>query len=281
MIIFVLRSLWRLVVLALGIALAFAVVAIAFPYLDRRLPLFIAILVLYVGLAYFALPALLRTWRLLIRPNHIPLYVTTRDGIPSDPVNIAIVTKSRHQLIRAMKKAGWYTADKATFRSGLREAYAILFDKPYPTAPFSNLFLFNRPFDIGFQIPYGKNDSPRHRHHVRFWQLIEPTKQDHGHFRFWLKHFKKFMGLEKTIWIGAAIDDTNALGIRWYNLQITHRNHPLHYHERDFIIDSLRQADLIKEVSEVKAGDPFNMRSQNIGVNFVSDGRLSIVELAK
>lgn len=272
------RLVWRLLVLGLGIGLAYASAFVALPYLDSRLPFFIALLLVYIGVAYFGLPALIRTWRLIIRPNHIPLYSTTRDGLPSDPVNIAIVTKSKRQLIKTMKQAGWYTADKATLRNIVREAYAIIFNKSYPTAPFSTLYLFNRPFDVGFQIPYGKNGSPRHRHHVRFWQLVD-HQQDHGHFRFWIKHFRQFIGKEKTIWIGAAIDDVAIYGIRWYNLQVTHRTHPLHHHERDFLIDSLKKIKSVKNVHEAKAGDPFQIRSQQIGVNFVCDGRLSIVEL--
>jgi hypothetical protein len=189
-----------------------------------------------------------------------------------------VVAKNKRQFVKAMKKAGWYTADKASLRNTLREGYAILFNKPYPTAPFSALYLFNRPFDIGFQIPYGKNGSPRHRHHVRFWQLVD-LKEDHGHFRFWVRHFRRFIGKEKTVWIGAAIDDVAIYGIRWYNLQVTHRTHPLHHRERDFLIKSLRDIKAIKSTSEVRAGDPFQIRSQQIGINFVCDGRLSVVEL--
>lgn len=277
--VFVIRSVWRGTVLALGIGLAYATAFVAFPYLDRRLPVFIALLVLYIGLAYFALPTLIRFWRLLIKPDHIPLYVTTRDGIPSDPVNIVIVAKSKHHLVRSMKKAGWHTADKATLRNTIREGWAMLWDKPYPTAPFSRLFLFNRPFDVGFQIPYGKNDSPRHRHHVRFWELIESDKKDHGHFRFWMRHFRQFISRRKTIWIGAAIDDIHIYGIRRYSLQVTHRTHPKHTLERDLIIDTLQKAGHVKYVSEVKAGEPFAMRSQQIGNSYVSDGRLKVVEL--
>ena len=278
MILLVLRSLWRLIVLGMGVWLAYLAVFDVFPFLDRQLPFFFALLLMYIAVAYFGLPALMRTWRVFIRPDHIPLYVTTRDGIPSDPVNIAVVAKSRHQFIRSMKKAGWYTADKLTLRTGLRSMVAMAFNKPYPTAPFSSLFLFNRRFDIGFQIPYGKNGSPRHRHHVRFWQLID-RREDHGHFRFWVRHFRRFMGREKTIWIGAAMDDIHIYGVRWYNLQVTHRTHPKHTRERDLIIESLEKAGQVLAVSEAQAGAPFEMRSQQIGNTFISDGTLKIVEL--
>jgi hypothetical protein len=179
-----------------------------------------------------------------------------------------------------MKKAGWYTADKATISNSFREGWAMLWNKPYPTAPFSNLYLFNRPFDVGFQIPYGKNGSPRHRHHVRFWELTESPRKDHGHFRFWSRHFRNFITRRKIVWIGAAIDDIHIYGIRWYNLQVTHRTHPKHTQERDLIINSLKESGSVKFVTEVKAGDPFEMRSQQIGMSYVSDGKLKVVELS-
>jgi hypothetical protein len=277
---FVLRSIWRLLILALGIGLAYFSVFVAFPYLNSRLPVFFALLFVYIGVAYFGLPTIIRTLRLVIRPNHIPLYATTRDGLPSDPVNIAIAARSKRHLIKSMKQAGWFTADKATLKNGVREAYAIVFNKPYPTAPFSNLYLFNRPFDVGFQIPYGPNGSPRHRHHVRFWQLIDlPTPKDDTHFHFWARRFHRFISRKKSIWIGAAIDDTSPYGIRWYNLQITHRTHHLHYNERDFIIESLKKAKQVKDVTKVKAGKPFEMRSQQVGVSFICDGTIQVVEL--
>ncbi len=276
---FFLRSIWRLFILSLGVGLAYLSAFVAFPYLDSQLPFFIALLVVYVGVAYFGLPTLLRTWRLIIRPNHIPLYVTTRDGLPSDPVNIAVVAKSKRDFIKAMKQAGWYTADKATLRNGLREIYAIVFDKPYPTAPFSALYLFNRPFDLGFQMPFGANSSPRKRHHVRFWRVTEEVK-DHGHGRFWTRRLKRFIGREKTIWIGAATEDIHARGIRWYNLQLTHGQRGAHYRERDFIIKSLQATGSVKTISEIKAGEPFQMRGQGLGLSFVCDGRLTVVNLS-
>jgi hypothetical protein len=279
MAIFLLHTVWRLLVLALGILLAYLSIFVAFPFLDQRLPIFFAFIIVYIGVAYFAIPYLIRILRIVIKPNHIPLYVTTRDGLPSDPVNIAIVAKSKHHLIEAMQKAGWHTADKLTMKTMLHEAWALLYNKPYPTAPFSALYLFNRPFDVGFQIPYGKNNSPRHRHHVRFWQLLN-RKEDHGHFRFWIRHFKRFLGKEKTVWIGAAIDDISPYGIRWYNLQVTHRNHPKHHHERDLIIKSLKKTGKVKAVSEVKAGEPFAFHGQSIGSSIVSDARLKVVELS-
>lgn len=215
-----------------------------------------------------------------MKPTHIPRYATTGDGWPADPVNIAIIAKSARHLRRAMERAGWREADRLTLRNSLREAYAILFDKPYLTAPFSNLYLFGRKSDLGFQIAYGKNKSPRKRHHVRFWRLHDkPTAADDHHYLYWFERIKHLFGRKRTIWIGAAIDDKDAVGVQWHNLQLTHGNNPEHTLERDFIIESLKAVGAVKVIADIKDGEPFKMRSQNVGTSFVVDGYIKVVTL--
>lgn len=275
-----LRMVWRLGVFALILVSTYLTIFELFPFLDRRFPVILVVILMYLVVSYGIIPGIIKIWRLVIKQNHIPRYVTTPDGWPADPINIAIVAHSKRQLIKAMKRAGWYTADKATFRNLFREAYAIIFAQPYPTAPFSDLKLFGRSFDVGFQIPYGLNDSPRHRHHVRFWELIEPPgiKHDH-HYNFWLRRVRHLIGREKRLYIGAAIDDVGANGIRWRNLQITHKNDPDHLEERDLIVKSLEKQGLVKSSTMVHAGEPFKMRSQNIGTSFIVESELQVIEL--
>lgn len=274
------RTLWRVIVLALVIGLAYVSTFVLLPFLDRRLPIFPAILIVYLIIAYVGIPIVIQAWRLVFKPNHIPRYVTSPDGWPVDPVNIAVVAKNKRQLVTYMRQAGWYTADKASVKNMMREAYALLFAKSYPTAPFSALYLFGRTFDVGFQIPYGKNGSPRHRHHVRFWQLIEkPHIDKNDHFTYWLERVRRFFGRKRTVWIGAAINDVKPFAIRWRNLQFTHGNDPDHTKERDLIIQSLQSAGLVKKVSTIKDGEPFKIRSQNLGRTFIADGNIKVVEL--
>lgn len=277
---FLWRTLWRLLVLLLVIGLAYVSTFVLLPFLDRRLPIFPTLLILYLLIAYVGIPLIIRIWRIVFKANHIPRYVTSPDGWPVDPVNIAIVAKNKHHLIRSMRDAGWYTADKATIKNMLREAYAMIFARAYPTAPFSSLYLFGRPFDVGFQIPYGRNGSPQHRHHVRFWQLIEKPHIDKSdHFSYWLARVRRFFGRKRTIWIGAAVDDVYPFAIRWRNLQFTHGNDPEHTKERDYIILTLLEAGLVRKVNVIKDGEPFKIRSQNLGRTFIVDGNIKVVEL--
>src|SRR5690606_556474 len=158
----------------------------------------------------------------------------------------------------------------------------IFLNRPYPEAPFSQLYLFGRPFDVGFQKPANDIMSPRSRHHVRFWLLEEPKDNKHlHHFDFWHRKVKHLLGIDKQIWIGAAIKDTNILGIRWRSGSLTHQISPDVAAERDLIINDLSSAHQVRTVDVVAAGKPFSFRGQTIhrGGPLICDGTLSVVEL--
>lgn len=270
----------RLLVFVLGLGLVYVTVFYAFPYFNEKLPLALALFVLYCLLAYIAIPALLRFRYLLFKPDHIPFYSTTSDGWPADPVNVAIVANGKRDLIAAMKRAGWYTADKSTLSTYIRSGWAMLWGKAYPNAPFSTLYLFGRPFDIGFQIPRGKNLSPRARHHVRFWRLERPEDKRHrGHYHFWRRHLQHLFGADEQIWIGAAVDDTSVFGIQWRNGRLTHRVALDTDEERDFLIQTLRDAERVKHTKTIQAGKPFMFRGQQWHHRFICDGNIRVVTL--
>ena len=114
-----LRLLWRLFVGVVAAGLAYGTVFLFYPYLDNHLPLLINLVILYVLVAYFGIPFLFRLWHLVLRPRHLPLYVTSADGWSSDPVNIAIVCKNQRQLEKAMQKAGWHAGELPTAQLSL------------------------------------------------------------------------------------------------------------------------------------------------------------------
>ncbi len=275
------RILWRILILALGIALAFGVINQAYPFLDQYMPVWLVFLVLYIALAYIGIPALIRLWRMVIKPDHLPIYATTRDGWASDPVNIAIVCKSQSHLIKAMQKAGWSVAAKGTLVNNLRTGLAILLSDHYPEAPMSRLFLFGRSQDIGFQIQDGDSPSPRHRHHVRFWKVKTPEKNDEHH-DFWHNLVRLFRRRSSEVWIGSATHDISFIALRTRNFQLTHQIDSDTNKERDYLIKTLADSNLLKgEVNEVTSGHELEFRGQTFGVNIIVDGRLKVIRLSK
>ena len=82
-----------------------------------------------------------------------------------------------------------------------------------------------------------------------------------------------------SLWVGAAIYDSGPVAIRWRNGQITHQVHPNADFERDFIIESLERAGVLRTLTDIKAGEPYRGRGQAIGVTVIADGFVKLVEL--
>jgi len=275
------RIIWRCLIFLLGCLSLWLIVTYFIPWADTKVPLFFAFLGAYCLLAYIVIPNLIRLFRLVVKPNHIPLYVTTGDGWPSDPVNIAIVTKDRAALIKAMTKAGWDLADEHNLRNSLRELRSIIFNKPYPNAPFSNLYLFGRKHDIGFEISTNRARSARTRHHVRFWKLEEPTRtiDDHPHQSFWQHKLRRMFTSKKEVWIGAATEDVIPFAIRWRTGQLTHGVSHESDRERDYIIHALRDNKLVRKEFSTDPGEQVVFRGQEFRTIFVTDGAVKVIEL--
>lgn len=275
------RLAWRVFVGGVAALLAYGTAFLFYPYLQDRLPLVVNLVLLYVLVAYLVIPFLVRLWHLVLRPKHLPLYATSGDGWSSDPVNIAVVCRSEKQLRHHMERAGWTVADKVTLKTMAKMGWAMLRRRSYPTAPFSSLYLFGRKQDIGFQIQTGIPVSPRHRHHVRFWQLKADPKESHEHTTFWQDIFQLFTGKKQQIWIGAATHDIGPFAFRVRNLQVTHQIDKETTRERDFVITTLEKANALKRHEVIPAGEPIKFRGQTFGVNIVTDGTLHVVELKR
>jgi hypothetical protein len=265
----------------LGVAALLFVASVTWPYSGSRPAIFVALLIIYCMMAYVVIPNLMRLFHVFSRPDHIPVYVTTGDGWPSDPVNLAIVAKSRKQLIGAMQEAGWYVADPLTFRNNFREFVSIVFNTSYPEAPLSNLYLFDRPHDIGFEIPTNGAMSARTRHHVRFWRLTRPERESRHrtHYDFWRTKVRQVLGVDRDVWIGAATEETKAIDIQWRTGRLTHGGSHEADKERDFIIESLQKTKKVKSVSETEPGEPVRFRGQQFRTFYITDGRIKIIQL--
>ena len=269
---------WRLLIFLLGIVLAFGVVDKAVPYLHHYMPIGLVFLVIYLLAAYIAIPALIRLWRIVIKPNHLPVYVTTSDGWASDPINIAVICRSREHLIKNMNQAGWSVAGNGLV-ANFHTVYAFIRKQAYPGATMSRLFLFNRPQDIAFQLQDGNPPSPRHRHHVRFWKLESPIERDDQH-DFWHNLMSLFIHRRSEIWIGAATHDIRPIALRMRNFQLTHLIDQDTNAERDFLIQTLVDSHQIRATAEeITSGEQLKFRGQTFGVNIIVDGRLKVVRL--
>ena len=143
------RLFQRLLILGLGIFSIWLIV-FAFELVDRRLPWILALGIAYGAGAYLVLPRAVRMGLKILQRNRVPSFTITGDGLPGDPINVALLG-TLQQLRTAFADAGWSEADRLGLVSSLRMIRAFVFNKSYPTAPFSTLYLFGRGQDIGFQ----------------------------------------------------------------------------------------------------------------------------------
>lgn len=263
----------RALVFAIGAISVWLIVFVIFDAADNRLPLLLAAAVTYGVGAYVVLPRAVRIGLRVLRHGRVPSYTLTGDGLPGDPINIALIG-SYSELTAAFAKAGWSEADKLSLVSSLRMVQSFLFNRPYRTAPFSTLFLFDRGQDIGFQLPIG--DSPRKRHHVRFWGLpAQRAQATLGEPEFW-RGSARPADDEPALWVGAATRDTG-FSLTRLTFQITHATDSDTNEERDFLMGVLASAELVTKARSYEPGERVSIGRVN---HYVTDGFVAVAELA-
>ena len=87
----VMRFLRRLAIFALGVFCVWLIVFVVFETTDRRLPWVLAVSITYGFAAYIILPRAIRLGLKIVQHKRVPSYTITGDGLPGDPVNVALV----------------------------------------------------------------------------------------------------------------------------------------------------------------------------------------------
>jgi hypothetical protein len=222
----------------------------------RRLATRLILLVLlWLLLAYLVLPV---AWRERARRHpalkDIPGVTYTANGIPGDPLNVALVG-TEGQVDAAMLAAKWYPANPITLRSSLRIAADTVLHRSYDEAPVSSLYLWGRKEDLAFEQPVGA--SPRQRHHVRFWRAEQVDEQG------------------RPLWAGSATFDIG-VGLSHTTGQITHHIAADIDAERDHVIGSLNAAHVLADVYWID-GFHQQLSGENGGGDpYHTDGRLAV-----
>jgi hypothetical protein len=267
------RLLQRLLVLALGVFSVWLIVFVVFEVADNRLPWILAVAVTYGAAAYIILPRTVRMSLKILKRRHVPRYTVTADGLPGDPVNLVLIG-TLEELRTAFAAAGWSTADPLDLKSSWRMIRAFLCNSSYPTAPFSTLYLFGRGQDIGFQKAI--DNSPRKRHHVRFWALgFEHAEATLGTASFWLNTDRPG-DAEQVLWVGAGTRDTG-FSLTRLTFQVTHATDSDTNAERDYVMAELGKNGVIGTVSSVHARAHLPTARVN---RYVTDGDVAVATLA-
>ena len=266
------RLLQRLLVVGLGVVGVWLIIFVIYPVADHRLPWFLALGATYGIAAYVVLPRLVRMALKILQRRHVPRYTITGDGLPGDPVNLALVGDFA-QLRAAFSAAGWAEADQLSLASSWRMTRAFVLNSPYPTAPFSTLYLFGRGQDVGFQKAI--DNSPRQRHHIRFWALsIERARNELGSADFWLNTDRPPLAA-RVLWVGAGTRDIG-LSFTKLTFQITHATDADTNAERDFVMSELKRSSKIEDAIALQSGQTLGAAQIN---HYVTDGEVALARL--
>ena len=187
-----------------------------------------------------------------------PRHTITAQGWQGDPVNIAFIG-SDEELHRMLATAGWYAADPITLETSLRIAADVVLRKPYPHAPVSDLYLWRRRQDVAFEQPVG--DSPKQRHHVRFWRSHEVDHEG------------------EPLWLGAATFDER-VEISRTTGGVTHKIDSDIDRERNKIVVDAHRSGVLEGYYWV---DQFHRERQGRnggGDPYFTDGRLAVGVIA-
>ena len=270
---FLIRILQRAAILGLGV-LSVCLIVFVFMWVDSSLPWILALSVTYGLAAYVILPRVVRMGLKILQRRHVPRFTVTADGLPGDPVNLALIG-TLGQLRAAFATAGWTGADRLNLASSWRMARAFVLNEPYSAAPFSTLYLFGRGQDFGFQRAI--DNSPRKRHHVRFWaKTLAQVEADVDAPSFWLNTDRPNED-DCVLWVGAVTKDTG-FSLTRLTFQVTHSTDSDTNAERDYIINVLSKRDVIENVTLYKAGDQLLTKHVN---RYITDGEVAIAGLVE
>ncbi|HEX3321230.1 MAG TPA: LssY C-terminal domain-containing protein [Terriglobales bacterium] len=189
--------------------------------------------------------------------HNAPMRTATPGNKPSDPTNLMFIGSQR-ELIAAFTEAGWLQANDLNVKSALKTATATLRQTGYNDAPVSTLMLQGRPPELVFQKSL---NTFAKRHHLRVWQL---TSTHNG----------------RNVWVAAATHDiatTNERGgTKW-----SHRIDPHVDRERDWVESDLLFIGSATAYAQIDRPRAPKQLSNATGDVIVTDGKMSVVELAK
>jgi hypothetical protein len=209
-------------------------------------------LLLYLAVSYLILPSL---WRRYAEQHPwldgMPGITKTADGIPGDPINVALVG-TPDELIDIMVAAKWYQAAALGLESDLKIAADTVLSRPDVNAPVSSLYFFGRKEDVAFEQPVG--DNPRHRHHVRFWKS---DKLADG----------------RPVWVGSAIYDQH-VGFSRDTGQITHVTAANIDAERNYLFRDLDKTGQLADLQPIDDFHTIREGRNGGGDPWHTDGRL-------
>ena len=189
--------------------------------------------------------------------NGLPRRVNDEFQNQGDMVNFVLVG-SEQQVKDALDAANWHVADIDSKEAVLKAVLQTYEKKDYLQMPMSQLYLFGRKQDYGYELAQAYSVVAS-RHHFRIWKA--PTTWN-----------------GQTVWAGAGTHD---IGFEkdQRNGKVTHKIDPAVDGERDNIGQTLQASGKVKSLYYYLPPDPVQGAKNATGGGYHSDGRILVVVL--
>jgi LssY-like putative type I secretion system component LssY len=191
--------------------------------------------------------------------NSLPRRVNDEFKNLGDMTNFVIVGTDK-QVKDAFEAAKWHIADLDTKQSIAKAVLLTMQKQDYMTMPMSQLYLFDRVQDFGYEQgeAYAVVAS---RHHFRLWKA-------------------PFQWNGEDVWIGAGTHD---IGFEkdQRNGKTTHKIDPAVDGERDHIGETLQQAGQVQTLRYFTPKNAITEARNATGGGYHSDGRVLVVFLGE
>jgi hypothetical protein len=189
--------------------------------------------------------------------DSLPRRVNDQFDHQGDMVNFILVG-SEQQVKDALDAAGWRVADTDNKEAVLKAVLETYQKKDYLQMPMSQLYLFGRKQDYGYELAQAYSVVAS-RHHFRIWKA--PVTWN-----------------GQTIWAGAGTHD---IGFEkdQRNGSVTHKIDPAVDGERDNIGQTLQTSGKAKSLSYYLPPDPVQGAKNATGGGYHSDGRILVILL--
>ena len=189
--------------------------------------------------------------------DSLPRRVNDQFQNQGDMVNFVIVG-SLQNVQDALTAADWHVADRDVKESVLKAALETYQKKAYLAMPMSELYLFGRVQDYGYEQaePYAVVAS---RHHFRVWKA-------------------PFQWNGQDVWAGAGTHD---IGFEkdQRNGSVTHKIDPAVDGERDNIGATLQKTGKVKSMNYYLPPDPVMGAKNATGGGYHSNGQILVMQL--
>jgi len=187
----------------------------------------------------------------------LPRRVNDQFDNQGDMVNFVLVG-SQQQVQSALEAANWHVADTDNKEAVMKAVLETYQKKDYLAMPMSQLYLFGRKQDFGYELAAAYSVVAS-RHHFRIWKAPSAWNG-------------------QALWAGAGTHD---IGFEkdQRNGSVTHKIDSAVDGERDNIGQTLQQSGKVKSLSYYLPPDPVQGAKNATGGGYHSDGRILVIVL--